>query len=222
MSRTILVIGESGSGKSTSLENLNHEETFIISIINKPLPFAGYNKKYIPVYKDEAGETKGNYYVCDDKDLIIRLLKTISKKRPEIKTIVIDDFQYFMTNLFMDKALEKGYDKFSELAKKTHELLQTLPDLRADIDCIVMAHSEQKDDGILKCKTIGKMTDTHCCIEGRFTYIFHAIAMDRKYFFVTNREGNMLAKSPKGMFDDLMIPNDLQIIKQRIKEYSDG
>ena len=90
MSNTILIIGESGTGKSSSLRNLNHEETFILNVLDKPLPFKGFKHKYI---KENAEERKINYFTTKDPNKIINLIKSINERRPEIKTLVIDDFK---------------------------------------------------------------------------------------------------------------------------------
>lgn len=106
MADSVLIIAESGSGKSTSIENLNPKETFIINVANKPLPFKGWKSMYILWSKDNP---TGNLYAKYDADSIVACMKYISEKRPEIKTIVVDDFQYMMGFEYMEKALEKGW-----------------------------------------------------------------------------------------------------------------
>src|SRR6266851_2709948 len=98
MSNTSLIMGESGTGKSTSIRNLNPKETFIINVLNKPLPFKGYKSNYT---KLSADGLTGNYYSSDDYQAIERLVRKINNDRPEIKNLIIDDFQYLMANEFM-------------------------------------------------------------------------------------------------------------------------
>jgi hypothetical protein len=106
MAASVLVIAESGSGKSTSIENLNPKETFIINVANKPLPFKGWKSKYILWSKENP---TGNLYSKADADSIVACMKYVSERRPEIKNIVVDDFQYMMGFEYMEKALEKGW-----------------------------------------------------------------------------------------------------------------
>ena len=114
MSNAILILGESGTGKSTSIRTLNPDETFIVNVIGKPLPFKGAKSKYMPLSAD--GLT-GNYYATDDTATIKRVISLIDKKRADIKTLVIDDFGYTITNSFMRKANQRGYERFIEIAK---------------------------------------------------------------------------------------------------------
>src|ERR1043165_2579312 len=118
MSNTVLVIGESGSGKSSSIENFKPEETFIINVLGKPLPFKGAHAKYKPVSDDRS---TGNVFCTDDYEKISKAVKFIDLKRPDIKNLIIDDFSYLMTNEFMTRCTERGFDKYSEMAKHTWE-----------------------------------------------------------------------------------------------------
>ena len=106
MSNAILILGQSGAGKSTSIRNLPPEQTLIINVIGKPLPFRGAKSMYTKLSSD--GLT-GNYYASDDHHAIMRVIKLVHLKRPEIKYLVIDDFGYTLTNSFMRKASEKGF-----------------------------------------------------------------------------------------------------------------
>ena len=102
MSNTVLILGQSGSGKSTSIRTLDPETTFILSILDKPLPFRGYKKKYNAELK--------NYYSTDDYRAILSYIKAIDERRPEITTLVIDDLFYLMSNEFMNRVMERGFD----------------------------------------------------------------------------------------------------------------
>lgn len=218
MSNTTLIIGESGSGKSTSLRNLDHEETIIINILDKPLPFRGYKVKYKPITGDNP---EGNYYATDDFALIVRLIRSINDKRPEIKVLVIDDFQYLLANEFMRRANEKGYEKFSDLAQHAWLVLRELTNTRDDLYCFVLSHSDTDQFGKVKCKTIGKMLDDKITLEGMFTVILHSLVIEKKFKFLTQNDGIHVAKSPMEMFEDNLIDNNLQMVLEKMREYSE-
>lgn len=215
MSNTVLILGNSGTGKSTSIRTLPPEETFIINVLDKPLPFRGANKKYKPVTK-EAPE--GNYFATDKTNHILRIINS-ANARPDIKYLIIDDFGYVITHEFMSKALVKGFDKFAEMAVNAWTVLDTIRNLRADLTCFMMMHTDTKEDGIAKPKTIGKMLDEKVCIEGMFTHVLHSTVMDGEYQFITNHDGHHMAKMPLGMFKDRMIPNDLKLVADTMRAY---
>ncbi len=216
MSNTSLIMGESGTGKSTSIRNLVPSETFIINVLNKPLPFKGYKSNYT---KLSADGLSGNYYSSDDYQSIERLVRKINNDRIEIKNLIIDDFQYLMANEFMRRALERGYDKFSEIAKNAHSLLKLLPTLRDDLDIFILTHSEANDQGKMKIKTIGKMLDEKITIEGMYAMVLQTELTDGDYHFVTQGDARHIAKSPMGMFESRNIPNDLAFVKQKMNSY---
>jgi hypothetical protein len=216
MSNTILIIGESGSGKSTSIRNLNHEETIIINVLDKPLPFKGFKKKYISTPTEAR---KANYFATDKFEKIIDAIKRVNNERPEVKNLIIDDFQYIMANAFLKRALERGYDKFTEIGQNAWQLIRELQACREDLRCYVLSHSDVDQNGKSKCKTIGKMLDDKICLEGMFTIVFHSITMDNKYKFLTQNDGIHVAKSPMGMFETKYIENDLELINKKIDEY---
>jgi hypothetical protein len=216
MSNASLIIGESGTGKSTSIRNLDPRETFIINVLNKPLPFKGYKKCYTWVSPD--GKT-GNYYASDVYDNIQIVIKKINSVRLDIKTLIIDDFQYLMANEFMNRALERGYDKFSEIGKHAHDLLKLLPTLRDDLDVFILTHSESNEQGKMKIKTIGKMLDDKITIEGMYAMVLQTELMNGTYNFITQGDARHIAKSPMGMFEERNIPNDLAFVKQKMTAY---
>ncbi len=219
MSNSILILGESGAGKSTSIRTLPPESTFIINTIGKPLPFRGFKGKYKPLSPDGI---QGNYYCSDDTAKIIRLIKLVNEKRSDISYLVIDDFGYTITNGFMRKATQRGYDKFSELGLNTFDILETILGIREDLFCFVMMHTEIDTHGTYKPKTVGKMIDQYICIEGKFTYVFHALVNDGIYRFLTNTDGQHLAKTSLGLFEELYIDNDLKLIADTITAYNNN
>ena len=216
MSNTILIIGESGSGKSSSIRNLNPEETFLFNVLDKPLPFRGYKKNYL---KNPTEERKANYFSTDNYDVITRSLRKINEERLEIRNIIIDDFQYIMANEFMKRATERGFDKFTEIGQHAWSIVNTLISLRENIDCYVLSHSDMDSSGRFKPKTIGKMLDDKITLEGMFTIVLHALIIDGKYKFLTQNDGIHVAKSPMDMFKNKLIDNDLCYIKEHMSLY---
>lgn len=218
MSNAVLIIGQSGTGKSTSIRTLPPEETFIINVLDKPLPFRGSAKKYIAATKDHP---EGNYFASDSSSTIIKILDSIDKNRPEIKYVVLDDFGYVMTQDFMSRAMQKGYDKYSEMAVSTWNVMNKVKSMRSDIISFVTMHADVKEDGISKPKTIGRMTDEKVCLEGMVTYVLHSVIVDGKYKFATNHNGSLMAKTPMEMFSKMLIDNDLKLVADAIKSYND-
>lgn len=198
----ILILGESGTGKSTSMRNLDPKTTAIIQVVKKALPFKSKEFKAI---------------ASDDYDTIKRALKKIESNK-EITTIVVDDSQYLMANQFMRRCKDKGFDKFSEIGNAFWDLLNFITDLRDDLNVYVMHHTEESDNKI-KAKTIGKMLDNVITLEGLFTIVLRTSVEDGKYFFSTQNNGYDTVKSPMGMFESSMIENDLKMVNDKIKEF---
>lgn len=226
---TIAIVGESGTGKSTSLRNLNPETTFIISTTGKPLPFRAWKKKYIPI-KIEGKNVSGNYYVSSKWDQILKILQIIDKMMPHIKQVIIDDFQYVLSYEFVDRATEVGYTKFSELAQHAMEILRYSEKMREDCKMIFLTHSENVGDNVnpkYVIKTVGKLLSEKVTLEGLFTYIFFTKVNEgdsgrMEYKLITNNDGNCVAKTSLGMFEDLEIDNDLDEIIKVINAYNEG
>lgn len=226
---TIAIVGESGTGKSTSLRNLNPETTFIISTTGKPLPFRAWKKKYIPI-KIEGKNVSGNYYVSSKWDQILKILQIIDKMMPHIKQVIIDDFQYVLSYEFVDRATEVGYTKFSELAQHAMEILRYSEKMREDCKMIFLTHSENVGDNVnpkYVIKTVGKLLSEKVTLEGLFTYIFFTKVNEgdsgrMEYKLITNNDGSCVAKTSLGMFEDLEINNDLNEIIKVIDAYNEG
>ena len=226
---TIAIVGESGTGKSTSLRNLNPETTFIISTTGKPLPFRAWKKKYIPI-KIEGKNVSGNYYVSSKWDQILKILQIIDKMMPHIKQVIIDDFQYVLSYEFVDRATEVGYTKFSELAQHAMEILRYSEKMREDCKMIFLTHSENVGDNVnpkYVIKTVGKLLSEKVTLEGLFRYIFFTKVNEgdsgrMEYKLITNNDGSCVAKTSLGMFEDLEIDNDLDEIIKVIDAYNEG
>lgn len=216
MATTILIIGESGSGKSTAIRTLNPKETILINVLDKPLPFKAARKAY------KANVTENcNMLITDKWNRIITAIDKISLKYPDIKTIIIDDFQYIMANEFMNRANEDGWGKFTEIAQHAWKVIRTASMARSDLTVFFLSHSEQDQNGRIKCKTIGRMLDEKICLEGMFTIVLYSKVIDEKYVFQTQNDGNTVAKSPMGMFENKYISNDLQSVLNAVSGYLD-
>lgn len=225
MAQSALIIGDSGCGKSTAIESLDPTSTFIINVANKPLPFKGWKSKYTAWSKTNLS---GNMYTKPDADSIISCLQYISLQRPEIKTVVIDDWQYMTAFEYMEKAMEKGYDKFTKMSMNLTRVARIQNDLRDDLIIFFLTHSEDSVDidgnRKVKAKTIGKMIDTTLTLEGLFSIVLFAKAKKDKekgvkYVFETQTNGENTCKTPKGMFLENEIPNDLNIVRTAIIDY---
>lgn len=224
MANLIALVGQSGSGKSSSIRTLNAEETFIINVASKPLPFKGWRSKYTVWSKDNP---TGNYVNTSDVPTIGKILGYVNTKRPEIKNVIIEDSQYLMGFEYMDRAQEKGFQKFTDIAQKFYSVLKAGMTMRDDLNVIITCHSENvgtADDPQLKIKTLGKMIDNSITVEGLFTYVFFTFIRrgdddKAEYVFQTHSDGTTTAKSPFGCFDDDYIPNDLNYVLEKIAEY---
>jgi ABC-type dipeptide/oligopeptide/nickel transport system ATPase component len=218
-SKLIGIVGATGTGKSTSIKHLDPKTTYIINTAKKELPFKGSEKLYNPENK--------NYKEIDEITEITRQIKLISDKAPHIKNIVIEDSNYMMAFRMADKANEVGYTKFTVMAKDMVDLFREARRLRDDLKIFYFSHPETiEDSGEIvgyKMKTSGKMLDNQIVLEGLFTICLYTHVEDTKeganYYFVTNRYKKYPAKSPSGMFDEIKIPNNLQIVANSIDEY---
>ena len=139
MSNVICLAGWSNSGKSTSLKYLDPAETFIISCTNKQLQIPGFRKKY-PKVAVVDGKLTGNWYVSNQYDKITNILRLVSKSRNDIKTVVIDDINYCLSNEIMENATVKGFEKFTQQAKNYYDLISTAHNLRDDLTVVIISH----------------------------------------------------------------------------------
>lgn len=199
MGQAVLIIGESGTGKSASLRNFERGEVTLFNVAGKPLPFKG---KFV------------NEIVTDSYREIKKGLQNL-----ETPVAVIDDSQYLMANEFMRRSDERGYDKFTEIAKNYWELITMVSKLPFDKVVYFLSHSDTDASGREKVKTIGKMLDEKITVEGLFTIVLKTKVQDGKYSFLTQNNGNDTVKSPMGLFDANEIPNDLKAVDERIRKY---
>jgi len=209
MSTGVLVIGNSGSGKSTSLRNLDPQKTMLIQCINKPLPFKAQGWKTRQSLKDE-----GNVIRTDNAELILKIMRGSPHE-----VVVIDDYQAVMVNELMNRSTERGYDKFSDLAKNAWSIFMAAGDLAAHRRVYILAHTQTDDFGNVRMKTVGKMVDQTLVPEGFFTIVLRTEIMNGAYMFSTQTNGQDCCKSPIGMFPEKLIENDLAFVDNQITEF---
>jgi ABC-type dipeptide/oligopeptide/nickel transport system ATPase component len=202
----VLIIGKSGSGKSTSLRNFEEKEIGLINVSKKPLPF---KKKFESTVK------------TDDYDTINRCLAKTTKN-----SVVIDDAGYLIVNMFMKGHSSAGagnaifgfYNKVGDSFWNLIEHVKSLPDNK--IVYFIM-HEDKNDFGDIRPKTIGKILDEKVCLEGMFTIVLRAVKNNDKYVFRTQSDGMDVSKSPLEMFEEVEIANDLKMVDEKIREYWD-
>ena len=211
MAIPVLIIGRSGSGKTYSIKNFKADEVGVISVEKGRLPFRS-DIKVLKVPKDPTeGQAKDAAQLNAAK---YRWVMSVIQKA-KAKSIVIDDSQYLLVNELFDRVDERGYDKFTTIARKFRDLIHFINEME-DEDKIVyfLHHSEIDTDGREKVKTIGKMLDEKLTVEGCFDIVLYCA--DHKFF--TQANGQSTAKTPEDMFP-LEIPNDLKMVDTKIREY---
>lgn len=211
----VLLMGASGSGKSTSLRNLPAEETAIINITNKPMPFRNKDNKAIATLENfkEEGEKDLSY-----EELYKRIIAAI--KRTKKKIIVIDDSSYMMAFENFEKATIKGYDKFTNMAKNYYDLIKSAISCGDEKIVYVITHEEVDDvSQLYRPKTIGKMLSNQLVIEGLFSIVLRSMFKNGEYIFQTQNDGTSVCKSPMDMFEVKEIPNDLFEVDKVVREY---
>jgi hypothetical protein len=211
MSTATLIIGQSGTGKTASLRNLDPNATLLIQVLRKPLSFkkAGWG----PISK---ANPRGNIIVTDNSDQIIAAMQKTRRK-----IIVIDDYQYVMANEFMNRSHETGYQKFSDIGRHAWDILNAAGALAEDVRVYILSHSDSDDSGNVKAKTIGKMLDDKITVEGMFSIVMKTTCKGGEYQFTTHNSGSDTVKTPMGMFDDDAIDNDLKYVDDVICAYYD-
>lgn len=215
MSKVIGIMGESGSGKTTSMRNLDPATTFYIDCDKKGLSWKGWRSQY--QYE------KHNYMATAQISTVNQLLNKISTQEnlKHIKVVVIDTLNGLMVADEVRRMKEKGYDKWQDLAQCVWELLDSLYTFRADLTIIVLCHSQtqKEDDGytFTRIKTSGKKLDK-LNVESKLTTVLYAVAKDGEYVFQT-RAHNSTCKTPLGAFDKDEIPNDIVTVLEALKDY---
>lgn len=209
MAELVLIYGKSGSGKSRSLKGFSEDEIFLINVEGKRLPF----------------KRKFTYQIVTDSyEAIIQKLTGMAAKT-KIKTVVIDDAGYLLTNNFMrgHSGGRKGaqvFDLYNDLADNFWGLFKFIKNkLPNDIIVYLIMHEDTNDNGMTKLKTIGKLLDDKACLEGMVTVCLRCMSEDGKHFFRTKTDGFDITKSPEDMFEGDEIENDLKAVDKTIREY---
>lgn len=198
MAVLVMIYGQSGTGKSTSLRNFTNDEVAVINVSGKPLPFRSKLTTY-------------------DTDNYAKISSALGKI--ERKSIVIDDATYLMVNEFMRTAKVAGYQKYTDMAVNFNSLVAQASQLANDKIVYFLGQSDLKDDGTEHFKTIGKMLDNYVTVEGKFTIVLKTVVQDGKYYFSTHNSGQDTVKSPLGMFENNYVDNDLKAVDTIIREY---
>lgn len=194
----VLILGESGTGKSASMRNFKPEDVKVINVASKPLPF----------------KNKLESVSVDTYEKILKEIKNSGKK-----AIVVDDAQYIMANEFMRRATERGYDKFTEIAFHMWDIVNEVKELPADTVVYFLSHIDRDSEGNEKVKTIGKLLDEKITLEGMFTIVLKTNVSDGQYSFLTQNSGKDTVKSPIGLFNSYAIDNDLKYVDDKIRNY---
>ncbi len=213
MSIATMILGESGSGKSTSMRNLDPSKTLLIQAVPKSLPFEG-NKNWRKITKEDQS---GSVVVSDNAAKICTMIGRAAEIGREI--VVIDDAQYIMANEFMRRSHEKSYDKFNDIGRNFWDIIQAAISAPDHMRVYILSHTQIDDMGRTKAKTIGKMLDDKITLEGLFTIVLKASRMDGKYKFTTQTSGMDTCKSPMGMFESETIDNDLAAVDAAVVSY---
>ena len=229
MSNVICLAGLSNTGKSTSLKYLEPSETFIVSCTNKQLQIPGFRKKYIKV-SIEDNKLVGNWLVSNDYARIAKILKVVSQSRPDIKTVVIDDLNYLLSNEIMNSAEEKGFEKFTRQAKNYYDIINNAQNLRDDLTVVMISHiiNDGTDmEPFWKLYTSGKMLDKTVNLDGLFSYIIYTDKYvdendEVKYRFMTRTNGNDTCRSVAGCFADKYIETNMKLVIDTINKFESG
>ncbi len=219
MAKLVAVVGDTGTGKSTSIRTMDPKDTYIISVAGKELPFKGSDKIY--------NRENKNYKVVESAGEILDLIKKLSKDVPEVKNIIIDDANYIMGFDLVNKATETGFTKFSLLARGMVNLIQESKKLRDDLMVYYFTHLEEVEDSgeivSYKFKTAGKLLDNQINLPGLFNIVLYTVVETKgdksQYWFATNKYQKYPAKSPAEMFSEIKVPNDLKMVTDTIREY---
>lgn len=219
-----MLLGKSGTGKSTSIKGLDPKETVVINILGKRLPFKGSNTLY--------NKENKNLFQRESYTDIISLIQNISDKATNVKNIILDDFIYVMRKEYFSRARETGYNKYTELAQHFQQIISTCEKLREDLNVFMILHSEDiqsdKTTTGYKVSTVGNLVDNcYNPLEVVPMVLYSSVKYDDKgntqYGFYTHRckEGvvEIPAKTPDEMFDEDFIPNDLGYVVKKMNEY---
>ena len=205
MGKLIYIMGKSGTGKSRSMKNIPANTFGLVNLEGKDLPFG----KNSPAFGVETVSV-------DTVDDILDAIRKFSRK---YKIIVVDDFQTLMTNEFMRRTREVGYQKWNDIGQHAWQVAEIAKELPSDCCLYVLCHTEENENGGEKIKTLGKLLDQYVVLESKSTVVLKTAVIDGKYYFLTQNSGNDTVKSPEEMFPSYAIDNDLQYVDDKIRNY---
>lgn len=209
MAQKLLIIGESGSGKTCSIRNCDPATTAIVSPEKESLPFGKKAQKYPGKFDMLCNET-------DSKKITKFMKDEVAKGK---KLIIIDDFQYILAIPYMNRIKETGWDKYNDFGANYFDIIEVCKELPDDVVVAYMSHGETLDTGLFTVKLIGKLLREKITIEGLFTVVLRTGVNEAKYYFYTQNSGKDTTKSPLGMFPAYAIDNDLEYVADKIRNY---
>lgn len=202
MAQMVLVLGESGTGKSTSLRNCDPMTTAIVNPVGKPLPF------------------KGKFSMLNNITDARKIIKFMREQAAAGKKLIaVDDFQYILAVPYMNRIKETGWDKYNDFGSNYFEIIEACKDLPEDVVVAFYSHLETLDNGLVTIKLIGKLLREKITIEGLFTVVLRTGVNEAKYYFYTQNSGKDTVKSPIGMFPSYAIDNDMNYVAEKIRNY---
>lgn len=211
MSIASMILGEPGSGKTTSIRNLDPERVLLIQCLPKPLPFRCDWQPF-----DKATGT-GTVITTDSSSEICALIRGAAGwKKP---VVVLDDAQYLLCNEFMRRSAEKGYDKFTQMARHGWDVVMAACGSDPRVRVYMLWHCQTDDAGNTRAKTVGRMLDEKVFLEGMVSIVLRSMRKDREYIFRTQTTGADTCKSPIGLFASEEIPNDIAAVDAAIRDY---
>ena len=202
MAQMLLIMGESGTGKSTSMRNCDTATTAVVNPVGKPLPF------------------KGKFTMLNSEVESRKICKFMKEQAAAgKKLLVVDDFQYILSVPYMNRIKENGWDKWNDFGANYFEIIEVCKELPDDVVVAYMTHTETLENGVTTIKLIGKLLREKITIEGLFTIVLRTGVNEGKYYFYTQNSGKDTVKSPMGMFPAYAIDNDLNYVADKIRNF---
>lgn len=205
-----MILGASGSGKTTSLEKLDPKQTFYIDADGKGMSWKGWRQQY--------NKTNKNYWQCDDPNQIYAMMQQINEKHKQVKFLVIDTLNGCMVADEMRRAKEKAYDKWMDLAQSVYSIVDFSNKMRDDLTVILIGHTQTSDDGFTCMLTNGRKLNK-ICLESKMTTVLLSRINDNGEYVFETRAKNSTAKTPRGAFDVDEIPNDITLVIEALKNF---
>lgn len=210
MSKAIMILGTSGSGKTTSLEKLDPKQTFYIDADGKGMSWKGWRNQY--------NKENKNYFRCDDPAQIYALMQQIDMKQTQIKYLVLDTLNSAMIADEMRRIKEKTYDKWVDLSQSVYNIVDYSNKMRDDLTVILIGHTQTSDDGFTCMLTNGRKLNK-ICLESKMTTVLIAKVNENGEYIFETKAKNSTAKTPRGAFDTDEIPNDVTLVIKALKDF---